>query len=141
MSRAHRVEGNEDGLTTALLKELRARYPRLEVLRHRDITAGIPDLSITGYGQTTWWELKHARPSFKSRGIQRLTCRRLAAGGVCLYVVYYQYEGGWTTMIAHPNAITTSPMNAENVKWIDAADGANHAWVCDEIARRHLHLL
>ena len=132
------IAGNEDGLTTALLRELRQRCPRLEVLRHRDITAGIPDFSITGYGRTTWWELKHARPAFKSRGIQRLTCRRLAAGGVCLYIIYHQYDGGWTMMIAHPNAITSSSMNAADVEWTDAADGLNHVWVCNQILQRHL---
>ena len=133
-----RIAGNEDGLTTALLRELRQRCPRLEVIRHRDLTAGIPDLSTTGYGKTCWWELKHARPMFSSRGIQRLRCRRLAVGGMCLYVVYHQYDGGRTTLVAHPDAITASSMNAANVKWTDACDGFDHAWVCDRIMERHL---
>ena len=133
-----RVEGNEDGLTTALLRELKTRCPHLIVLHHRDLTAGIPDLSTTGYGRTCWWELKHARPVFMSRGIQRLTCRRLAAGGTCLYIVYHQYDCGRTTFVAHPDDITASPINAKNVERIEAADGFDHAWVCDRIMERHL---
>ena len=132
------IAGNEDGLTTALLRELKTRCPRLEVLRHRDITAGIPDLSITGYGKTTWWEIKHSRPSFKSRGIQRLTCRRLAAGGACLYVLYHEGLNGKQTMIAHPMDIITSPMNAGDVGPIDMTVGFDHAWVCHRIMDRHL---
>lgn len=133
-----RVEGNEDGLTVALVKELRVNYPRLTVLRHRDITAGIPDLSITGYGRTTWWELKHARPSFASRGVQRLTCRRLAAGGTCFYVVYHQHDSGRSTLIVHPDAVMRSPMNASDLEWVEAADDFNHRWACEFIVNRNL---
>ena len=133
-----RIEGNEDGLTTALLRELKTRCPRLEVLHHRDITAGIPDLSITGYGRTTWWELKHARPTFKSCGIQRLRCRRLAAGGVCLYVLYHEGPNGKRTMIVHPMDIMTSLVNANDVVWFEKTAGFDHAWVCDRVMDRHL---
>jgi hypothetical protein len=59
------------------------------ILKHADkASAGHPDTSITWHGNTLWVEFKHANPSFKSQGIQELTCSRLALHGLCVYVVF-----------------------------------------------------
>ena len=57
-------------------------------LRHeerRGGRSGVPDLSITGWFKTTWWEFKYADPDFDSEGLQELTMLRCAAIGA----------GGW----------------------------------------------
>ena len=59
------------------------------ILKHADkASAGHPDTSITWVGNTLWIEFKHADPSFKSQGIQELTCTRLALHGRCVYVIF-----------------------------------------------------
>lgn len=91
---------NEASLKGDLVRELRASLPGAVVLRHEDkITSGIPDISVTLGRVTTWLEVKLAAPSFSSKGIQALTCRRLARQGSCLYVIY---GPGEQTTVCHP---------------------------------------
>ncbi len=51
----------ETDFTRKLKRELEHRLPQAVVLKHTDmLTAGIPDLSITHDGRTTWIEVKLA---------------------------------------------------------------------------------
>lgn len=67
------------------------------VQQHQDVRKqGIPDLSVSGLGKTTWLELKHATPAsgrktptFSTRENQEDTCRELERTSSCFYVVYY----------------------------------------------------
>lgn len=80
---------NEAVLKSNLVAEMRTKLSGAVVIRHEDhFTAGIPDISITWYGRTTWLEVKHVRPRMKSRGIQELTMRRLEGAGYAKYVIY-----------------------------------------------------
>jgi len=80
----------EATLTRALVKVLRAGLPGAVVIKHADrFTAGVPDLSVTWGGRTTWLEVKYANPRLLSRGIQDLTMRGLARAGSAYYVVYF----------------------------------------------------
>ena len=59
------------------------------VLKHADkATSGYPDTSITWHGSTLWIEFKYADPTFKSQGLQELTCCRLELHGRCIYVIF-----------------------------------------------------
>lgn len=80
--------------------------PTFVTLRHEDVRSiGIPDLSVTGGGQTTWWEFKHAVPKYPTFGLQELMMKRLAAHGYCRYVVWWEVGADLRTLIVHPLAL------------------------------------
>ena len=82
----------EATLKSALVRQLKL-IPYSLVLRHEDkITSGIPDISFTRGGRTTWWECKFANPSFKSKGIQDLTMKKLGRFGLAFYIVWTPTE-------------------------------------------------
>ena len=73
---------NENTIKDELVKRLRRAAPRFVVFRHEDrFTAGIPDISMTGRGATSWWEVKYLNPRLHSYGLQELTMKRLASPG------------------------------------------------------------
>lgn len=88
-------------LKSGLVKSLKRLNPDAVILRHEDkITHGIPDLTFTLKG-TSWWEGKYANPSFKSKGIQALTMKRLAKQGRAFYVIWDEPQK--STFIVHPD--------------------------------------
>ena len=71
------------------MREIKKVIPRAVALRHEDIfTAGIPDLSLSLNGKTSWWEVKIASPYCKSKAVQKHICQRLDATSYCRYVIY-----------------------------------------------------
>lgn len=98
---------HESDYKAALMRELRSS-PGCVALRHEDrFTSGIPDISVTRGGRTSWWECKHANPGIKSEGIQELTMLRLAAAGYARYIVWEEVRGILRTLIVHPMHIST----------------------------------
>jgi len=98
-------EAQLKALLVAKVKEL---LPPFVVIAHTEtFRAGVPDLSITGGGRTTWWECKHGTPGFASTGIQELTCLRLAIAGYCRYIIWSEaYDGtDKQTLIVHPRKL------------------------------------
>lgn len=98
----------EAELRSQLMVMLKRHAPELVAFRHESVReCGIPDLSLTGGGITTWWEFKHATPRFDDNGLQLLTCARLAVGGFCRYVLWYEDSKGncQQTMIVHPRHV------------------------------------
>jgi hypothetical protein len=94
---------DESPYKSKLLLEIKRHLPGFVALRHEDVrSAGIPDLSLTGYGKTTWWEAKHLAPRLKSKGIQELTMRRLAASGFARYIIWDERRSAVRTLIVHP---------------------------------------
>ena len=52
---------NEATLKRALVKAIKTTMPGAVVFPHQDrFTAGIPDISVTWAGVTTWWEVKYS---------------------------------------------------------------------------------
>jgi len=104
-------------------------------LRHEDrITAGHPDISVTGHGATTWLEAKHAHPAIRSRGIQELTMLRLGRAGRAFYVIYLEKDEVKETLIVHPSKM-------EN--WLQTphrASGFNHRYVASFIKQTHVEV-
>jgi hypothetical protein len=81
---------NEASVTSVLLSVLRHRLPGFVVLKHNDAkTAGIPDISVTGRGLTTWLEIKVGE-TIESRMMQQIMLQRLfvASRGGAFYVLY-----------------------------------------------------
>jgi hypothetical protein len=113
-----------------LAKEL----PDYVAIRHEDVrTSGIPDLSISGNGATSWWEFKHATPSFEYKGVQHDTMLRLALQSHhARYIVYWETASGLAmrTMIVHPADIATLDTDY-------STKGHDHGFVVDYIRNVH----
>lgn len=125
----------ESELTKRLKKRIKERLPRAIVLKHADrFTAGIPDMSITLNGDTSWWEIKHiTKPGpAESRGIQNLTAMNLALEGICWYIVFESSVAGHFWYVVEPRFVTVSVLKAT---W----SGAKHDYdaIVDVIAKVH----
>jgi hypothetical protein len=95
----------ESGPKGELTKRLRVAIPGAVVIRHEDsATAGIPDFSCT-YRRTTWWEVKLAKPEFRSTGIQELTMLRLDSTAYARYIIFEDNEGEKRSYIVRPKNI------------------------------------
>lgn len=101
------IPKRESELQAACLFEMRRQVSkRYEVVTIQDVRkSGWPDVALNGFGKTTWWEFKHATPSFSSPGIQEHICRRLAKTSYCRYIVYYETRSDVCTYIVHPDHV------------------------------------
>jgi hypothetical protein len=114
----------EHTLVKQLLALAREELKGYVIQKHNDrANSGIPDISVTGLGFTSWWEIKCANPMFDSPGIQELNCLRLAVAGFCAYIIYdYRDEKNPNTHIVHPRHLKswTNP-NHHSASWSGAA--------------------
>lgn len=122
----------EAELKAKLMKELRSLLPGYVHQRHEDrFSSGWPDISVSGNGKTSWWEVKHADPKWASKGIQELTCLRLAVTSFCCrYIFYHEREGVKRTLIVHPNNLRELLPEA----W---CNGFNQRWLAEYIREVH----
>ena len=126
------IAKQEARLKATLMKELREHLLGAVTLRHEDrFTSGIPDISVTWHGRTTWWECKHATPSLVSQGIQELTLLRLAAAGHARYIVWQERRGVRRTMIVHPNRL-------RDLETETTCPGFDMSWLVEQIRLAHL---
>ena len=122
---------DESGLKSALMRQIKIGLPGFVALRHEDVrTSGIPDLSLTRYGRTSWWEFKHAAPNFVSSGIQELTMLRLATAGRAWYVVWHEYGSLKETLIVRPKNLKALTPEASCMKF-------NHLFVIEFMRKVH----
>ena len=120
----------ESSLTTDLLRELRARLPGAVVMKHSELRlSGVPDFSVTLGGRTSWFEVKYG-PRIISKGIQQLTCARLASAGMCRYIFFEEKRGVRRTLVLHPKHIDDLMPEVWHV-------GFNHRFVCDFVRQVH----
>ena len=88
-----------------------------EIIRHEDVrTVGVPDMSLTGSGRTTWWEFKHASPGLRPGEVgsaQHLRMMRLEALGFARYVIWAEVGGGEHTLIVRPRFLHEFFLKAE----------------------------
>ena len=98
---------NESSLKTKTISAIKRTFPHWVVIAHQERGRhGVPDLSITGEGVTIWIEIKFAKPVLNSKGIQDVTCAKLAhAGGNCYYLIFFDSPRGRETIIATPRAV------------------------------------
>ena len=122
---------NESILKSKLMVQLKLDLLSFVALRHEDVrTSGIPDLSLTGFGRTSWWECKHGDPTFASTGIQELTMLRLAAAGYARYIIWEEKRGIERTLIVHPKHLA----DLEPESW---CVGFDMHWLVQQM--RHVH--
>jgi hypothetical protein len=86
----------ENELLAKSLVKIRAACSGV-IFKHADsMTTGIPDVSWTALGKTSWWEWKwwqyrHSKePKIRDTGLQRFTMCRLEANGFAAY--YFVFE-------------------------------------------------
>jgi len=105
-------------------------------LRHEDIrTGGIPDITTSGYGFTCWWEFKHGTPDFDSKGLQELTCCRLAHHSFCRYVVYLEEADG-----SNKHILIVHPRNIGRLEPEEVFTGFQHEMVTEYVRKTHKEL-
>jgi hypothetical protein len=91
--------------TSKLVEVLRRGIPYGTTFKHADrFTHGVPDISHTAFGFTSWWEVKLADPTFDCPGIQELTLKRLAKNSFHARVIIFR-EDPKGTFIVHPDHI------------------------------------
>ena len=79
----------EGELTQRLVKAIRKGLPNSVVFKHSDrVTYGIPDVSVTWLGSTTWLEMK--RIAVSGAAIQHARMCQLATQGRAFYVVFQE---------------------------------------------------
>lgn len=101
-----RMTKQESHLKSQFMELARKEMQKFVLFRHEDFrTGGIPDLSVTGFLKTSWWEFKHGTPHFETKGIQELTMLRLAAVGFAFYIIFEETETHKRTLIVHPRDI------------------------------------
>ena len=124
---------NEASIKADLTLYLRGNLLRAVILRHEDrSTYGIPDLSITMSGHTSWWEVKLANPDCRSSGAQDLTMRRLGNVGQAYYLIFeINKKKEKRTHIVNPS---------DYAKWEQAGNmmmDFDYVWVRDFIRMVH----
>lgn len=82
---------SEASIRSVLVKKLRTMQPTWVIFRHEDhYTTGIPDISVTGNGKTSWWETKlvegREHPQEKELKLQRMI--ELDHHSYARYIVY-----------------------------------------------------
>ena len=125
----------EKELKDQVVRYLRATIPMAVVLRLEDKnTAGIPDIIITYHGHTVWVEVKYANPYVRGRGLQKLTCRRLATQGICWYLIYEERNGYRRTMFVEPKHVVEGSVNEAPDECV--SPGFNHEFAVKFIRRQ-----
>lgn len=83
----------EEELSRKLKSSMETAVIESVVVKHCDTyTRGLPDISWTFYGGTTWVEVKKidkGKKEFAETGQQRIMTTRMARFGSCVYVVYH----------------------------------------------------
>lgn len=121
----------EASIRATFVAKAKAQLPGFVILRHEDkIASGIPDMSVTGNGRTTWIETKFARPRLTSTGIQELMLTRLAAAGSAYYLIWEEKDLR-RTLIVRPKHLQALTPEEEFF-------GFDHDSVIDWLRRLHV---
>jgi hypothetical protein len=69
---------------------IQEHLPDAVALRYEDrFTRGLPDLSISYRGKTSFWEIKYADPYFRTSKVQHHLCEQLDIRGYhCRYIIF-----------------------------------------------------
>jgi hypothetical protein len=98
---------NETTIVSRAVSVMKAELKSFVVFKHADrFRSGIPDVSVSGNGFTSWWEFKYADPDFDSRGIQELTMLRLDHASYARYVIFCE-DKVRQVLIVEPSKIGT----------------------------------
>jgi hypothetical protein len=86
--------------------QFKTDLPKAVWQRHEDhFTYGIPDISITVLGHTTWLEGKVLAPRLKSKRIQEVQLLKLSNQGRAWYIIWDLRDKIPLTRIVHPRDV------------------------------------
>ena len=73
-----------------LMRQLQIQLPAAVAIRYEDrYTRGLPDLSVSYNGKTSFWEVKYADPHCVTSKVQRYLCTQLDHQGFqCRYLIF-----------------------------------------------------
>jgi len=134
----------EAELQQKLLERLDVRLPDAVVFKHADtLTSGIPDVSMTFNGYTSWWELKRSRtPKAPISGteLQRQNMRRLSlASGQCAWYIVWEPTA---TLIVHPSEVDRGGvLNLRDGQSLRAYPAEEYERIVQFMMRLHYNLL
>ena len=138
------VLASETVLKAQLCRKLELTFPKAVVIRNEDpvkIRSGIPDISFTWQGTTSWIEGKRAIPKIRTaHKIQIYTMLKLAATSNAFYVVWAEKDGVERTFIVSPTLIHKDlwDFNCMNVlKGQYGVDGIDHNFIIDHLREIH----
>ena len=128
----------EGELLADLLEHLRPIISAIDVgvvYKHSDITSGIPDVSTSFNGKTSWWEFKLAEgPKIKhANDLQHLNMRRLAVASTSWYVIWEEIGLKKRTLLCEPRHVGANGYYAA----YESVDGWDHKPIIDWIRRVH----
>lgn len=122
----------EATLKAALMDRLR-KYRGVLPFRIEDTaTSGIPDMTVTAGGRTTWWEAKYGNPDFDWGGLQHKRMMELEVFGFARYIIYRETAD---RQIRHVYIARPSDMERPD-QWLYSYD-FNHDWVIAYILSVH----
>jgi hypothetical protein len=131
---------SESLLTRQLMKKLRAELPTFVVLKHADgWTSGVPDVSVTGNGRTTWLEVKlvELRGIIETK-LQRFQMERLERnGGTAFYVMYYTSPFPRSVAIVEPSKRSSVAPYHGLTPYLSSIAGHDHDLVVTLLKRIH----
>lgn len=140
-----RLRLSEHKLVADLLKLARPEIERKHdgtIFKHSDsITSGMPDLSVTVNGATTWYEVKYVKSIMGGKiigpEIQLMTAQKLERAGRCWYIVYRGARGAdWidSTCLVRPQDVQRDGTFLTDPHL--ATIGVDHLFVLDHMLRR-----
>jgi len=73
-----------------LMRQLQIQIPAAVAIRYEDrFTKGLPDLSVSYNGRTSFWEVKYADPHCVTSKVQHYLCTQLDTQGFhCRYLIF-----------------------------------------------------
>lgn len=135
------LESQVKGLLAKKLRDLTG----WAVIRHEDHTrSGVPDMSATGEGMTSWWEVKAGTPTspWETKDIQHLTAMKLARHGHCEYIIFEKEDDGVCLVsLAAPLFVGNTRAGDVRDQWRSQSTswrGFDYDWVIKEIRKVHL---
>lgn len=133
----------EQTLKGKLVETGRKQCPGFVWLAIQDrFTTGIPDLSVSGLGYGSWWEVKYADPKFDSSGAQELMMLRLeGAIGHVFYIIYVDDDVVQGYPKKHVRILSPRQLKDWKTTSTFIVPGFNHAAVVEFINKKHRRML
>ena len=104
----------EAQISQKIRAEIKKQAPNAVVIKHNDrIVRGVPDLSVTIGGRTTWIEVKYIRkgetPARQRKHfdqVQLYQALRLEREGRCIYFIAYESSMGLQALVIRPSHLS-----------------------------------
>jgi hypothetical protein len=132
------IPKRETELRDAFWKRFEHLFPHYLVLNHQDVrSSGHPDSTLSGYIKTSWWEFKHATPTFTTYKLQELTCARLDNRSFCRYIIFKETHDSSMILVVRPSQILGKKGRLDDVAAESCVNGFDFDWLASIVHRAH----